>query len=189
MKPHNEDLGDMLLRLSTSSQSGVAALAHSVLVNLDIDLTSQSSATSESDSDVEPAVAVPETNVDPFATDVNVNTLIALGIIEEGDKSNLEYVVSKLAGVVCALRTELQNTYVPEEEHARSLDATLVAQYVAEYKDALQGKAYLEVTYNDPFAFKNLTPEQAAGLALALRELTRCDRELWVQISITGRSE
>jgi len=189
MKHTNEQLGDMLLRLSTSGHDGVSALAHSILVNADIDLTSKSSVASESADEEEVAAASADTNVDPFATDVNVNSLIALGVIEESDKSNLEFVVSKLAGVVCALRTELQNTYVPEEAHSRALDAATVAQYAAHYRDALQGKAYLEVIYDDPFVFNNLAPEEAAGLATALRELTRCERALWVQISNTGRSE
>lgn len=188
MKHTNEQLGDMLLRLSTSGHGGVSALAHSILVNADIDLTSKSSVASESADEEEVAAASADTNVDPFATDVNVNSLIALGVIEESDKNNLEFVVSKLAGVVCALRTELQNTYVPDVA-STALDATVVAQYAESYKEALKGKAYLEVVYDDPFVFNNLSPEEAAGLALALRAVTRVDRSLWVKISTTGRND
>lgn len=189
MSHHNENLGDLLQRLSASDQSGVSSLARSILDQIDDNgLKSLSSDGEMSASDAD-TVTQTENGVDPFSTDVNVNALLALGILEEADKTNLEYALSKLAGVVCTLRSELRQIYTPDSDANRDLDQARVQQFTTHYMESLKGKAYLEVMYDDPFAFSNLVPEEAAGLAIALRQTTKVDRELWMQLSNTGRSK
>lgn len=125
-----------------------------------------------------------EGTTDPFAYDPNIKALLDSGVIAEWEKDDPVALSVKLASVLIRLRDEVADSYAPE---ATALNGAEVDKFTAYYSEKLQGRAQLEIVYDDPILFANLSREEAAGLARALITISKRTCPLWDETSVTGR--